>query len=514
MRTICLYFQVHQPYRLAKRYRFFEIGENHYYYDDYENRMHMQRIAKDAYLPANKLMLELIKKHGDLFRVSYSVSGTAIEQFRQYAPEVLESFKELARTGNVEFLAETYSHSLSSLRDKEEFKTQVQQHAKLIEEVFGQKPTAFRNTELIYNDSIGEAVYELGYKTVVTEGAKHILGWKSPNRLYFNPFQPEQKILLRNYELSDDIAFRFSNRAWNEWPLTTEKYAKWLNNVDKNDNTVNLFMDYETFGEHQKAQTGIFQFLEHLPETVLANTGFRFATVSEVAATHYPVSPMHVPYAISWADLERDVTAWLGNEMQEEAFNKLRSLAKKVHAVPDFYIQRDWQYLQTSDHFYYMSTKVMSDGMVHSYFNPYSSPFHAFINYMNILSDFAIRVEDAYDYFLNNSKPGIETLIKEYEEKLKELKVKLQKPIAIEHTKPEYPVIEKTKAKVPAIEEKSSATKRTTSGKSAKSVTPAPKKAETSKKSDAKTSKKSEDTPKTPVKKPSSRKKKSDDDKS
>jgi alpha-amylase len=457
MRTICLYFQVHQPYRLAKRYRFFEIGENHYYYDDYENRMHMQRIAKDAYLPANKLMLDLIKQHGDAFRISYSISGTAIEQFRQYAPEVLESFKELARTGNVEFLAETYSHSLSSLRDKDEFKAQVKQHADLMQEVFGQTPKAFRNTELIYDDYIGEAVYDLGYKTVITEGAKHVLGWKSPNRLYFNPFQPEQKILLRNYELSDDIAFRFSNRTWGEWPLTTEKYAKWLNNVDVNDNTVNLFMDYETFGEHQKASTGIFEFLANLPKAVLENTDFRFATASETANAHYPVAPMHVPYAISWADLERDVTAWLGNEMQEEAFGKLKSLSQKVRAVSDFGIHRDWQYLQTSDHFYYMSTKIMSDGMVHSYFNPYSSPFHAFINYMNILSDFALRVEDAYEHYLNNTQPGIENLIKEYEEKLNSLKNKLGVAIPIEKSKPEIPVISATKEEFPAIEEKSKA---------------------------------------------------------
>lgn len=492
MQNICLYFQVHQPYRLSKRYRFFEIGENHYYYDDYENRMHMERIARDAYLPTNRLILDLIEKYGDKFKISFSITGTAIEQFEQFAPEVLESFKDLAKTGNVEFLAETYSHSLSSLRDKDEFKMQVRQHAAFIEKTFGIKPLSFRNTELIYDNLIGEAVFELGFKTVLTEGAKHILGWKSPNRLYFNPNRPEQKILLRNYQLSDDIAFRFSDKNWSESPLTADKYAKWLNQTDKKDSVINLFMDYETFGEHQKKETGIFDFLENLPKAVIEQTELTFATPSEIARNHDPVASMHVPHAISWADEERDVTAWLGNEMQEEAFAKLKELSEKIHFIPDYHILRDWNYLQTSDHFYYMSTKILSDGMVHNYFNPYSSPYHAFINYMNILSDFALRVNEAYEKYRYDNKAEIEDLIKQYQQKIDALKKRLKDPQAIEKMKPEYPVIEGSKLEIPAIDKTKEELKALEKAKSSGKRTDRKKKASTRKASKKKTS-----TPKT-----------------
>lgn len=391
MKSICLYFQVHQPYRL-RTYRFFDIGERDDYYDDYTNRFIMQRIAQKCYLPMNKLLLDLIKEFGSAFKVSFSISGLAIEQFHAYAPEVLESFKQLAKTGNVEFLAETYAHSLSSLKDTDEFTRQVEMHDQLIKELFGQKPTTFRNTELIYSDKIGEAVANMGYDVMLTEGAKHVLGWRSPNMMYTNAINPKLKLLLKNFRLSDDIAFRFSLQSWAEWPLTTKKFTGWLNEIDKKDEVVNLFMDYETFGEHQWEETGIFDFMAALPAAIFKNTKFEFATPKELGEKLQPVAPIHVPYPISWADEERDITAWLGNDLQNEAFEKLNALAGKLPFVQDEKLRKDWQYLQTSDHFYYMSTKWFSDGDVHSYFNPYDSPYDAFINYMNVLTDYSIRL--------------------------------------------------------------------------------------------------------------------------
>jgi len=396
MRTICFYFQVHQPFRL-RRYRFFDIGNNHNYYDEFANRSIMQKVANKCYLPTNQLMYELIKEYGSRFRISYSISGTALDQFEMYTPEVIESFRRLVSTGCVELLSETYSHSLSSLRNKEEFVNQVKLHSKKIERIFGVKPTVFRNTELIYSDGIGEMANEMGYKAILTEGAKQILGWKSPNYLYCNAINPKLKVLLKNSRLSDDIAFRFSNKAWNEWPLTTEKYVGWLNAIDAKQEIVNLFMDYETFGEHQWTETGIFEFMRYLPQKVFSNTNFVFMTPSEIADHFDPVSAIHVPYPISWADEERDLTAWLGNELQDDAFNNLYSLTEKVKLMDDPDILRDWQYLQTSDHFYYQCTKWFSDGDVHKYFNPFGSPYEAFINYMNILSDFEIRLNHVFN---------------------------------------------------------------------------------------------------------------------
>lgn len=392
MKSICFYFQVHQPFRL-KTYRFFNMGHDHDYYNEFENSHIMSRIAQKCYLPMNELLLKLIKKHGDSFRVSFSITGHALEQFEAYAPEVIESFKALAATGNVEFLAETYAHSLSSLRSKSEFMQQVALHSQKIETLFGVKPTSFRNTELIYSDEIGEMVHEMGYNIMLTEGAKHVLGWKSPNFMYCNARQPKLKVLLKNHTLSDDIAFRFSNHGWNEWPLTAEKFAGWLTDTDKKDDVVNLFMDYETFGEHQWRETGIFDFMAAMPGKVLKAGKFKFVTPGDLEKTLQPISAIHVPYPISWADEERDLTAWVGNEMQDEAFGKLYALEAKIKRCSNPDILRDWYRLQNSDHFYYMCTKWFSDGDVHKYFNPYNSPYEAFINYMNILSDFTIRVE-------------------------------------------------------------------------------------------------------------------------
>ena len=391
MKTVNLYFQVHQPWRL-KVYRFFNIGKDHNYLDDFTNRAIMQKVARQCYLPMNALLLKLIKENKGAFKCSFSITGSAVEQFRAYCPEVLDSFRALAETGCVEFLAETYSHSLASLSSKEDFVEQVKLHTKMIKDEFGKKPVAFRNTELIYSDQIGEMVSALGFKTILAEGAKHILGWKSPNFIYTNAIDNRLKVLMRNYKLSDDIGFRFSNQGWDQYPLTAEKYAQWV--AEDAGEVVNIFMDYETFGEHQKADTGIFDFMKALPKAILSHD-LKFATVSETAKVSQPVGVLHCPHAMSWADEERDVTAWLGNELQNEAFAKLYGLKDKVKALKNADFEYVWNFMQTSDHFYYMATKWLSDGDVHSYFNPYGSSYEAFINYMNVLADFEIEVEKA-----------------------------------------------------------------------------------------------------------------------
>ena len=392
MKTVCLYFQVHQPWRL-KVYRFFNIGKDHNYLDDFTNRAIMQKVARQCYLPMNALLLKLIKENKGAFKCSFSITGSAVEQFRAYAPEVLDSFRALADTGCVEFLAETYSHSLAALSSKEDFVEQVKLHTKMIKEEFGKKPVAFRNTELIYSDHIGEMVSELGFKTILAEGARHVMGWKSPNYIYTNSIDNRLRVLLRNYKLSDDIAFRFSNQGWDQYPLTADKFAQWV--AEENGEVMNLFMDYETFGEHQKATTGIFDFMKALPKAILKHGDVCFATVSEAAKSAQPVGVLHCPHVMSWADEERDVTAWLGNELQNEAFSKLYALKDKVKSLKNADFEYVWNFMQTSDHFYYMATKWLSDGDVHSYFNPYGSSYEAFINYMNVLSDFEIEVEKA-----------------------------------------------------------------------------------------------------------------------
>ena len=387
-KSICLYFQVHQPTRL-RLYRFFDIGKDSHYYDDFANRTILRRVAQKCYLPMNQLMLELIAKNKGKFKIAYSISGSALEQFQRFAPEVIDSFKALAATGKVEFLAETYYHSLASLASESEFRHQVQKHSALIEELFGVKPVTFRNTELIYSNGIGEMVYDMGYKTMLTEGARHIMGWQSPNYVYTGETQPKLKLLLRNYTLSDDIAFRF-----NQNKVTADQYVGWMKESAKEGDIVNLFMDYETFGEHQSVDTGIFEFMKALPAAVLKDGTFGFATPSEVAKKYKPVSDIAVDDPISWADEERDVTAWLGNELQSEAFKKVYAMTEKLAIVNDEDLYADWGHLQESDHFYYMCTKFFSDGEVHKYFNPYDTPYEAFINYMNVISDFQIRLDE------------------------------------------------------------------------------------------------------------------------
>ncbi|MCX4336994.1 MAG: glycoside hydrolase family 57 protein [Bacteroidales bacterium] len=404
-KSICLYFQVHQPNRL-RLYRFFDIGKDSHYYDDFANRTILRRVAQRCYLPMNALLLDLISANKGAFKVAFSISGSVLEQFDRYAPEVIDSFRKLADTGCVEFLSETYYHSLASLVSESEFKHQVMKHKAAIEHYFGVTPKAFRNTELIYSDAIGQMVYDMGFKTMLTEGAKHVLGWKSPNYVYSCAMAPGLKLLLKNSSLSDDIAFRFSDRTWADWPLTGEKYLAWLKASAQNDEIVNLFMDYETFGEHQKAQSGIFDFMKFLPEVVLNDGEFEFVTPSQASKKHRPVGELDVPDPISWADEERDVTAWLGNELQNDAFGKINEQVEKLALLNDEALWSDFGHLQESDHFYYMCTKFFSDGAVHKYFNPYDTPYEAFINYMNVVSDFILRVDDAISVSDANFAPA------------------------------------------------------------------------------------------------------------
>ena len=402
MTAICFYFQIHQPFRL-KNYRFFDIGNDHYYYDDFANDEIITRIARRSYLPANQMLLDMIKENGKKFKVAFSISGTALEQLELYVPEFIDSMKELAATGCVEFLSETYAHSLSALEDVEEFVAQVKAHDEKIYQIFGQKPKVFRNTELIYSDDIAAMVSSMGFKGAITDGAKHILGWKSPNYLYNSAAAPKLKLLLKNAKLSDDIAFRFSNTEWASYPLTADKYIDWIAQLPQEEQIVNLFMNYETFGELQPEHSGIFNFMKALPRFA-AEKGVQFWTPSEIMTKLKPVSELTVPSPISWADEARDTSAWLGNMLQQEAVKKLYSIGERVRLCNDKRIKQDWNYLQASDHFFYMSTKHNSDGNVHSHYSPYDSPYTAFTNYMNVLSDFMIRVEAQYPSDIDNEE--------------------------------------------------------------------------------------------------------------
>ncbi|BDF77721.1 glycoside hydrolase family 57 protein [Pyramidobacter piscolens] len=392
MPSICFYFQVHQPYRL-RHYSFFDIGQDHFYEDAEVNRTILDKVAQKCYLPMNELLLKMIRRWEGRFRVAFSLSGVAMDQFEEYQPEILDSFRALVDTGCVELLSETYAHSLAALYDPDEFRAQVALHDQLIKKHFGATPRVFRNTELIYRNDIARMVEDMGYEAILTEGADHILGWRSPNYMYQPSSCTKLKLLLKNYRLSDDIAFRFSNRGWDQWPLTAEKFAGWAHAVNGAGELINLFMDYETFGEHQWAETGIFDFMEALPAAVFADPNFDFVTPSQAAERYSPIARIDVPNAISWADVERDLTAWIGNDMECDAIETVYSLKEKVLADGDEGIVRTWRRLQTSDHFYYMCTKWFSDGDVHKYFNPYGTPYDAYINYMNVLSDFKMTLD-------------------------------------------------------------------------------------------------------------------------
>jgi len=397
MSSICFYFQVHQPLRI-KKYRYFDIGENSSYFDDnsesnLNNKKILQKVAMKCYLPTNAVLLELLNKYPQ-FKISFSLSGLALEQFEEFSPETLESFQRLVDTGRVEILSETYYHSLSFLYSREEFESQVYLHAKKIKKVFGvSKPKVFRNTELIYSNEIAKQVEKLGYAGILAEGADHILGWRSPNFVYTPLGAQKIKLLLKNYKLSDDIAFRFSEKTWKEYPLTSEKFAAWVNAINGNGQVVNLFMDYETFGEHQWEDTGIFDFLRALPGELLKHPDNDFVTPGEAVKRYKAVGEIDAPFYVSWADVERDLSAWLSNSMQHDAIEKLYGLKERVYESKSQKLIRDWQRLTTSDHFYYMCVKWFNDGDVHAYFNPYDSPYDAFRYYMNVLTDLELKLE-------------------------------------------------------------------------------------------------------------------------
>jgi len=393
MTSICLYFEVHQPMRL-NHFPVFNIGANHDqisdYFDQKLNQQIFEKVAKKCYLPTNKVLLDLINRYDGKFQVSFSLTGTFIEYCERYLPSVLDSFKQLFATGAVDLIGETYYHSLSSMYDDlDEFEKQIKMHREKIKKIFDYKPKIFRNTETIYDNRIARKITKLGYKGIITEGADKILGGRSPNYLY-KPVNTDIKVLLRNYKLSDDIGFRYSTHNWSEFPLTAYKYAQWLSNCDGD--LVNLFMDYETFGEHQWIETGIFEFLKNLPERVLKHNHLDFVTVSEAVERYQPVGEIDVPWAISWADEDRNVSTWLGNDMQIACFNELKNIGRRLTGKDNEMLLKTWRCLQTSDHLYYCSTKGLADGNVHAYFSPYDNPYEGFINYMNVLQDLKQRV--------------------------------------------------------------------------------------------------------------------------
>lgn len=390
-RFLTLYFQVHQPRRLHS-FRFFDIGSGRPYFDDALNREILHRVSTSCYLPANFMLLRMIRQHPEI-KITFSISGVLLDQLENYEPVVLDSFRKLAATGAVEFLAETYYHSLASITSREEFILQVRQHHEKINELLGVTPTVFRNTELIYSDEIGRMAKRLGYAGVFIDGIEQIIHKANQNVLYQHPDKNGPKLILRNYRLSDDIAFRFSEQTWKDWPLTSKKYLDWLEKIPGHKPLITLGMDYETFGEHQKADSGIFAFMKSLLFRIAKSDTITMVTPSEAISLLEPAHKLSVAHPISWADRERDLSAWLGNDMQRDAFETLNRLERSVKKIGDPSLLATWRYLQTSDHLYYMSTKKNDDGRVHTYFSPYPSPYEAFMNYMNIVTDLTLQVD-------------------------------------------------------------------------------------------------------------------------
>jgi len=402
MKAVSFNFEIHQPFRL-KRYRFFDIGNDHYYYDDFLNDDIVTRIAQQSYIPAAETLLRMVNDTKGAFRFSISLTGIAIEQFEQYVPEFIDLLRKLADTGKVEFLATPYAHSLASLYDPEEFQEQTKVLCDKLYSLFGQKPKVFRNTELIYSDDIAPQIYAMGFKGCITEGAKHILGWKSPDYIYAAASVPKLKLLLKNDKLSDDIAFRFSDSNWDAFPLTADKYMDWIASTPAEEQIINVCLNLETFGSMQPASTGIFQFLEALPR--FANErGIEFWTPTEAISKLKPIDTLAVGHPISCADEARDISAWCGNHLQREALEKLYSAGERVRLCEDRRLKQDWWYLQGSDHFYYISTKHFADGSAHANFSPYESPYQAFTNYMNVLADFLVRVDEQYPLSVDNEE--------------------------------------------------------------------------------------------------------------
>jgi alpha-amylase len=393
-KAIVLYLHVHQPFRI-RHYTIFDTGQDSNYFDSHHdskenNERILHKVAAKSYIPANRRFMALLNKHPE-FKISLSITGTVLEQMERWAPAALKSFQDLVATGRVEIVAETYHHSLAFFYSLSEFEMQVRMHREKIESLFGQTPTVFRNTELSYNNDLATWAERSGYKGILAEGWDPVLGWRSPNFVY-EPINTENlKLLTKNYKLSDDLAFRFGDREWSEWPLTADKFAHWLNETHNGTN-FNLFMDYETFGEHQWEESGIFDFLEHLPGEWLKRDGNTFMTVSEAMDSFKPADKLDMPYTVTWADTERDLSAWLGNPMQQQAITALYDLQDKILSTDDWELIEHWRKLQTSDHFYYMCTKWFNDGDIHAYFSPYDTPYEAFTNFMNAWHDLRYRL--------------------------------------------------------------------------------------------------------------------------
>ncbi|HEX7633594.1 MAG TPA: glycoside hydrolase family 57 protein [Candidatus Saccharimonadales bacterium] len=396
-KAIVLYLHVHQPYRV-RHYTVFDTAVRHDYFDapydsQESNQRILQKVAQKSYLPTNARLLELLRQNPE-FKLSLSITGTVLEQLQAWAPEALQSFQELCATGRVEIVAETYHHSLAFFYSRAEFEVQVEMHRQKVQELFGQTPQVFRNTELAYNNDLAYWADQAGYKGILAEGWDPVLDWRSPNYVYRPEHTDNIRLLMKNYKLSDDIAFRFGDRDWKEWPLTADKFAHWLSE-DGDATNFNLFMDYETFGEHQWQESGIFDFLEHLPKEWLKTPRHTFMTVSEAIDSFTPVGSIDSPGTITWADTERDLSAWLGNAMQSSSITDLYALESDILATGDWALIEDWRKLQTSDHFYYMCTKWFNDGDIHAYFSPYKTPYEAYINFMNAFRDLKFRLMEA-----------------------------------------------------------------------------------------------------------------------
>lgn len=395
MSAINFYFHVHQPWRI-RRYDLFNVGNDHNYFDDSNedlNRLVIEKIAEKCYLPMNGLLLSLLKKHPD-FAFSFSITGVFLEQIERYAPSVLESFQKLAETKRVEFIGETYYHSLASIYSEKEFSEQVKSQSDILENLFGQRPKIFRNTELVYNNDIAQRVAKLGFSGMLAEGVDKYLAWQKPNFVYHAKDLPNFKLLLKNYRLSDDIAFRFSQKSWSQWPLTAEKFHSWINEDGVVGEVLNLFMDYETFGEHQWADTGIFNFVENLVDNIVLDSNHFFTTPSKSFELFEAKTSYDVPELTSWADTERDLSAWRGNTIQWDSLEKIYELEDRVKQKKDAKLLYDWRRLQTSDHFYYMCTKWWNDGDVHAYFSPMDSPYDGYTRFNNALSDLVWRIDN------------------------------------------------------------------------------------------------------------------------
>jgi alpha-amylase len=395
-KAIVLYLHVHQPYRI-RHYTIFDTAARHDYFDaPYDSRESNERVihkvAEKSYVPTNRHLLELLHENPQL-KLSLSITGTVLEQLEKWAPEALRSFKDLVATGRVEIVGETYHHSLAFFYSREEFEAQVAMHRQKVEQLFGQTPKVFRNTELAYNNDLAYWADKAGYKGILAEGWDKVLDWRSPNYVYRPAYTDNIRLLMKNYKLSDDIAFRFGDRGWSEWPLTADKFAHWLNS-DQNATNFDLFMDYETFGEHQWDDTGIFDFLKHLPKEWLKTDGNTFMTVSEAIDHFEPKDQIDTPYTTTWADVERDLSAWLGNAMQSTSITGLYELQDKILSTGDLALIEDWRRLQTSDHFYYMCTKWFNDGDIHAYFSPYETPYEAYINFINAYHDLRFRLSE------------------------------------------------------------------------------------------------------------------------